>query len=331
MAVIISKSSNLNDDLWNEWAPLIRQFIMDADKDKNQYDDILKSMFNVKTSKRFGEKNTGLTEFDNFDITGEGGNAVLDDMQETFAKLISHEELMKKMTITKTMIEDSEVDMIKQKAANFVKAYKRSRAQYATNMLVTEGTTASYGGVATLDKTTGDGKALFAVDHPDKKTGLIVQSNVYTDAFSQSVLIELANKLRNFKNDSGHVMGYTADTIIIPGDTPALEEQVKRIIRSELIPGSSNNDVNTQKGLWNLVVNPLWQHTAGTAPYIIMSSEANEELMGNMFFDRTGLEVKEDTDINSFNATYAGRFRMSAGFWNWRHVIMGGAVTGSSL
>lgn len=331
MAVIISKSAGLNDDLWNEWAPLIREFISDADKDKNQYDDLVKSMYNVKTSKRFGEKNTGLTEFDDFSITGEGGNAVLDDMQETFAKLITHEELLKKMTITRTMVEDSEVDMIKQKAKNFVKAYKRSRAQYATNMLVTEGATASYGGVATLDKTTGDGKALFAVDHPAKKNSLLTQSNVYTDAFSQANLIALANTLRNFKNDSGNVMGYTADTIIIPGDCPALEEQVKRVIRSELIPGSSNNDINTQKGLWKLVVNPLWVHTAGTAPYIIMSSEANEELMGNVFFDRTALEVKEDTDINTFNATYAGRFRMSAGFWNWRHVIMGGATTGSSL
>lgn len=331
MAVIISKSAGLNDDLWNEWAPLIREFISDADKDKNQYDDLVKSMYNVKTSKRFGEKNTGLTEFDDFSITGEGGNAVLDDMQETFAKLITHEELMKKMTITRTMVEDSEVDMIKQKAKNFVKAYKRSRAQYATNLLVTEGATASYGGVATLDKTTGDGKALFAVDHPAKKNSLLTQSNVYTDAFSQANLIALANTLRNFKNDSGNVMGYTADTIIIPGDCPALEEQVKRVIRSELIPGSSNNDINTQKGLWKLVVNPLWVHTAGTAPYIIMSSEANEELMGNVFFDRTALEVKEDTDINTFNATYAGRFRMSAGFWNWRHMIMGGATTGSSL
>ena len=96
MAVLISKSSGLNDNLWNEWAPLIRSYIMDADKDKNKYDDLLKSMFNVGKSDKFGEKNTGLTEFADFMITGEGGQAILDDLQETFPKLIEHEELMKK-------------------------------------------------------------------------------------------------------------------------------------------------------------------------------------------------------------------------------------------
>lgn len=331
MAVIISKSAGLNDDLWNEWAPLIRTFIMDADKDKNKYDDLLKDMFNVNKSKKFGEKNTGLTEFGDFQITGEGGNAVLDDLQETFPKMVEHEELMKMLKITKTMTEDSQVDMIKQKAKNFVKSYKRSRTQFATNLLCTEGTTASFGGKDDLDRTTGDGKALFATDHPGKKTGVAAQSNVFTNAFSLDVLIKLGVVMRNFRNDSGNKMGYTANKIIIPGDCPELEETIKRIIRSELVVGSANNDVNTQKGLWKLVVNPLWDHTAGTNPYIIMSDEANEELMGNMFFDRTDLQMKEQVDINTHNLQYSGRFRMGSGFFNWRHVIMGGASEGTTL
>lgn len=331
MAVLISKSAGLNDSLWNEWAPMIRSFIMDADKDKNKYDDLLGKMFLVGKSDKFGESNTGLTEFGDFQITGEGGNAVLDDLQETFKKLITHEELMKELNITKTMVEDSKVDMIKQKTTNFVKAYKRSRAQFATNLLCCEGTKASFGGKTDLDRTTGDGKALFAVDHAGKKNGVATQSNVFTNAFSLDVLIRLGNVLRNFKNDSGHVMGYTANKIIIPGNTPALEEEIKRIIRSELIVGSSNNDVNTQKGLWELVVNPLWQVTDGSAPYIIMSDEANEELFGNQFFDRTPLSMQEDIDVHTHNLLYSGRFRMSAGFYNWRHVIMGGAAEGTTL
>lgn len=331
MAVLISKSGGLNDNLWNEWAPLIRSYIMDADKDKNRYDDLLKSMFNVGKSKKFGEKNTGLTEFGDFSITGEGGKAVLDDLQETFAKLIEHEELMKKLVITKTMVEDSQVDMIKQKTTNFVKAYKRSRAQYATNLLCCEGSVASFGGKNDLDRTTGDGKALFAVDHPGKKSGVPTQSNVFTNAFSVDMLIRLSGILRNFRNDSGNKMGYTANKIIIPGDCYAMEEQIKRIIRSELITGSANNDVNTQKGLWELVVNPLWIHDEGTNPYIIMSDEANEELFGNQFFDRTDLQMKEHVDIDTHNLEYSGRFRMSGGFFNWRHVIMGGASEGTTL
>ena len=331
MAVTISKSSGLNDSLWNEWAPLIRSFISDADKDKNKYDDLLKSMFIVNKSNKFGEKNTGLTELGDFQITGEGGTAILDDMQETFAKLIEHEELMKKLVITKTMVEDSQVDMIKQKAKNFVKAYKRSRAQYATNLLCGEAAVFTYGGKSDLDRTTGDGKALFATDHPGKKTGVVAQSNVFTNAFSPEMLVRLAVVLRNFRNDSGNKMGYTANKIIIPGDCYAMEEQIRKVIRSELQPGTNNNDINTQKGLWELVVNPLWEHAPGTNPYIIMSDDANEELFGNMFFDRTDLQMKEQVDIDTHNLQYSGRFRMSGGFYNWRHVILGGASEGTTL
>ena len=331
MAVIISKSSALNDDLWNEWAPIIRSYIMDADKDKNKYDELLGKMFNVETSKKFGEKNTGLTEFGDFAITGEGGKAVLDDLQETFPKLVEHEELMKKLVVTKTMTEDSQVNMVKQKTKNFVKSYKRSRAQFATNMLCVEGATATFGGKSDLDRTTGDGKALFAIDHPGIKAGVPVQSNVFTNAFSPEILVRLAGIMRNFRNDSGNKMGYTANKIIIPGDCWQLEETIRKIIRSELQPGTNNNDINTQKDLWELVVNPLWEHDAGTNPYIIMSDEANEELMGNMFFDRTDLQMKENVDIDTHNLEYSGRFRMGGGFFNWRHVIMGGATTGTTL
>lgn len=330
MAVVVSKSSNLNDNLWNEWAPVIRSFIIDADKDKNRYDELLKKMFNVNKSKKFGEKNTGLTEFGDFEITGEGNAAVLDDMQETFSKLIEHEELMKKLVITKSLVEDSAVDMVKQKVKNFVKSYKRSRCQFATNLLCAEGAKVTYG-AKELDRTTGDGKALFAVDHPGKKEGVAAQSNVFTNAFSADVLIAFAGVLRNFQNDSGHVMGYTANKIIIPGDCYKMEETIKRIIRSELVVGSADNDINTQKGLWELVVNPLWQHAKGTNPFIIMSDEANEELMGNMFFDRTDLDVKEQVDIDTHNLQYSGRFRMGAGFFNWRHVLMGGATEGTAF
>jgi hypothetical protein len=331
MAVVISKSSALNDNLWNEWAPMIRSFITDADKDKNQYDELLKAMFTVKDSKKFGEKNTGLTEFGDFEITGEGNDGVQDDLQETFAKLIEHEELIKTCTITKSMAEDAQIDMIKQKTTNFVKAYKRSRAQFATSLLCAEGATVAYGNKKDLDRTTGDGKALFAVDHPGKKTGVGAQSNVFTNAFSPEILVRLASIGRNFRNDSGNKQGYTFNKIIIPGNCWKLEDDIRKIIRSELQPGTNNNDINTQKDLWKLVVNPLWDAAEGTAPFIITSEEAAEELMGSMFFDRTPLQCIEDVAVKSHNLEYSGRCRFGAGFFNWRHVIMGGASEGTTL
>ena len=159
------------------------------------------------------------------------------------------------------------------------------------------------------------------------------QSNVFTNAFGNdaTMLGRLANIGRNFKNDSGIVQGYTFDTIIIPGNCYALEDLIKRIIRSDLIVGSSNNDANTQKGLWNLIVLPTWQAAEGKNPYIIMSSAANKELRGTVLFDRTKLDVRNWVDNSTRNLIWNGRARMSCGFNNWRHVIMGGADAGTTL
>ena len=332
MAIIVSKNSNLNDNLWNEWSDQLIAVMQDTDTEKNNADEFVNAVFNVKKSNKFGEKATGLTEFADFEIVGEGQGAVQDDLQEGFSKLIEHKAFMKKFILTAEMAEDSAVDMMKAKAANFVNAYKRSRAQYASNALTSQAATFSFGTATGLDATTGDGKALFATDHPFKK-GTGTQSNVFTNAFgtTSEMLNRLANVGRNFKNSSGIAMGYTFDTIIIPSNCPALEDTVKKIIRTDLMVGSDLNDVNTQKGLWKLVVDPFWQVTDGSEPYILMSSQANKEMLGNLFFDRIPLTMKDEVDVDTHNYIWSGRARFSAGFSNWAHVILGGANEGTTL
>lgn len=332
MAIIVSKSSNLNDDLWNEWSDQLVAVLQDTDTEKNNADDFVNKVFNVKKSTKFGEKTTGLTEFADFDIVAEGGSAVLDDVQEGFAKLIEHKAFMKKFVLTAEMAEDSQIDLMKAKATNFVKSYKRSRAQYASSALTSQTNKFAFGSKSDLDRTTGDGKALFATDHPFKK-GAGTQSNVFTNAFGSdtTILNRLANIGRNFKNSSGIAMGYTFDTIIIPSNVPALEDTIKKIIRTDLMVGSQLNDVNTQKGLWELVVDPFWQVAEGKAPYILMSSDANKEMLGNLFYDRIPLTMKDKVDIDTHNYEWSGRARFSVGFSNWSHVILGGADEGTTL
>lgn len=333
MAINFSKSSGLNDSLWNEWAGQLIAVMQDTDNEKNNDEELLKSLFNVKKSNRFGEKATGVTEFGNFEIVGEGQDGVQDELQEGFSKLIEHKQFIKTFICTAEMAEDSQIDVMKTKAANFIRSYKRSRAQYASNALTAEGNAFVYGNTSAIDRTTGDAKALFATDHPGKLAGVAAQSNVFTNAFGAdtAILNRLANIGRNFRNESGHVMGYTFDTIVIPGNCPALEDTIRRIIRSDLTVGSNLNDANTQKGLWKLVVDHLWTVEEGKEPYILMSSQANKELLGSVFYDRIPLTMKDDVNVKSHNLEWSGRARFSAGFYNWRHVIMGGAEVGTTL
>ena len=332
MAVIFSKHGGLNDEAWKTIDTELSMVIQDTDTEKNKDDELVKALYNVKKSKKFGEKQGSMTEFGNFEEVTEGDNGVADDYSMGFSKLIEHHQFIKTFMCTREAKDDGNIDLMKQTAANFVRAYKRSRAQYASDCLVAEGTTFLYG-TKTYDKTTGDGKGLFATDHPGKKTGVPTQCNVFTTAFGANAtnLYKLANIGRNFLNQSGNVMGYTFDTIIIPGNTPALEDLIKRIIHSEQIVGSDYNDINTQKGVWKLVVNHRWTAASGTAPYIIMSSEAQRELNAGVFFDRVPLDVSNEVLNKSRNLEWSGYARWSAGFNDWRAFILGGAQNGQNI
>ena len=332
MALIFSQNSGLNDDFWKPVGQVIKSVMQDTDTEKTQYDKLVADIAIEEKSKKYAEKSTGLTSTGIFQIVDEGDAPEADEIQETFPKLIVHSTFMDQISCTQRMNEDGEINVMKTMSRNLVLGYKRTRAQLVTNAIAAEGEKFSMGS-RQLDRTTGDGEALFSTKHPGVKKGVPVQSNVFTNAFGTdtSMLNKLANVGRNFLNDSGVVQGYTFDTIIIPGNCPDMEDLIKRIIRSDLIVGSSNNDVNTQKGLWKLVVLPTWQAAKGKNPYILMSSEANKELRGTVLFDRTPLDVKNWVDEPTRNLNWNGRARMSCGFNNWRHMIMGGADSGSTL
>lgn len=331
--VIFSKLSGKNDSTYKAVEGVLTEIINDVDTGKSKDDEVLGAIFNVKKSKKFGERTGGMTEFGNFGIVGEGDKAENDEIQEGFAKLIQHCAFSKGFVVTKEMMDDGRLDDAKVVAANYMKSYKRSKLEFATNFLTAEGATFQYNG-KTLDRTTGDGKGLFATDHLGKKANVPNQSNIFTNALGSDITIlnQLANIGRNFKNESGIVNGYTFDTLIIPGNTPKLEETANRIIyTSGGAVGTDLNDINTQKGKWKLIVNHRWEAPAGASPYILQSSEANEALRALMFYNRLALDIANEIDLDTRNFKWNGYTRFSVGAFNWRGCIMGGAQTGTTL
>jgi hypothetical protein len=140
-----------------------------------------------------------------------------------------------------------------------------------------------------------------------------------TDVFEES-LYALASKLRNMKDERGEPMGYTADTIVIPGNNPKLESIVRKVCGSYGATGTGYNDINLHYGNWNLVVLPSWQPT--DRRIMVMSSEANKNLCGNMFFNRIPLTVTNWVDNHTGNYIWNGRCRFGVGFGTYKHIIL---------
>lgn len=339
MAVVIK--SGVGDDTWNEWSNQLDACIVEEDANKSQDDAIVSALANEKKSNRFGEKGITIGGLDNFAVKAESANAAEDSLEEGYDKIITHYSFAKSVVLSKELADDNNVDLMRVRARSLVKAYKRTRAQYITDVITKSvmtsssayNTTMTFGGQSGIDITTPDGMSLFNNAHPLHSDKTVKQSNIYTNAFGSNadILNVLANKMRNFTDENGNVLGIVADTIVIPGNVPDLEDTIKKIIGSDGEVGTNYNDINTQRGKWKLVIDHLWTVSGAAKPYIIMSSEANKDLMGTMFYNRLGLDVKSEVKTESRNLLYNGFSRWSAGFYNWRHMIMGGAAFGTTL
>jgi hypothetical protein len=269
-------------------------------------------------------------------MSADGASAPKDDIQSGPTMTLEHTTFKKQFRITREANEDGEIDFMKAKAANMIKSYKRTRAGLASALLGANAgasvkTSVTFGGLSFSCKA-ADGKPIFATDHPGILNGVASQSNIFTNAFGNdsTMLARLANIGANFQNGSGNYMGYTYDTIIVPANCGRLIDLCKKIIVSEQVVGSNYNDKNIEKGNWKLIVDPSWHVTTGE-PYILMSSEANQELIGNKFYDRIALDVTAHVDQDTDDMIWNGYARFSAGFASWQHILMGGAGHGTTL
>ena len=140
-----------------------------------------------------------------------------------------------------------------------------------------------------------------------------------TDTFEEA-LYALAGKIRNMKDERGEPLGYTADTIILPSNNPKLESIVKKVCGSYGSLGGNYNDINLHYGNWNVIVLPSWQPS--DMRIMVMSSEANKNLCGNMFFNRVPLTVTNWVDNHTGNYIWNGRCRFGVGFGTYKHIAL---------
>lgn len=337
MSVIIRRSTGLaNNREWDEWATLLDSVIFDSEAQRNNYDDIVSALTIEKNSKRWGEKSITMGGLGDFQAKTEGAAATQDDYEQGYEKFVEHATFALEVEISKELKDDNMIDTARQKTINLVQAYKRTRARLTTQAItgaVGAATSISFNG-ATIDITTGDGKALFNEAHTLKSVVGTTQCNFFSDVLGSTtvVLNKASNKMRNFKDDKGNVLGFMPDTVVLPGNDPEYEDFVKRVIGSDGEVGTNNNDINTQRGKWKYVVDPEWTPTISSTnhPIILLSSEAMKALQGTKFYDRTKLDIMTDVDVHSRNLTYNGFARMSITHPNWRHVMMIGSADSST-
>ena len=267
---------------------------------ENQHTEI----FDIENSDRAFEEEVMLSGFANAAVKSEGAAVTFDTANEAFTSRYTHETIALAFAITEEAIEDNLYDRI---ATRYTKALARSMAQTkqikAANVL-NNGFSSSFPG--------GDGKELFATDHPTVSAGDLKNELSTSADLSETSLEQAMIDIAAFKDERGFKIAARGLKLIIPSE---LQFTAERILKSPARVGTSDNDLNalSSKGMLpqGYVVN---NYLTDTDAFFIKSDIPN----GMKMFNRANLKTAMEGDFDTGNVRYKARERYSFGFSDWR-------------
>jgi len=260
-------------------------------------------IFDTENSDRAFEEEVMLSGFANAAVKSEGAAVTFDSAQEAFTSRYTHETVALAFAITEEAIEDNLYDTI---ATRYTKALARSMAntkQIKGANVLNNGFSSSFPG--------GDGKELFAADHPsqsgDQKNELTTSADLSETSIEQA-LIDIAA----FTDERGLKIAARGMKLIIPSE---LQFTAERIMKSPARVGTADNDLNAvaSKGMipQGYVVNNF---LTDTDAFFIKTDVPN----GLKMFERAAMKTAMEGDFDTGNVRYKARERYSFGFSDWR-------------
>ncbi len=267
---------------------------------ENQHTEI----YEIENSDRAFEEEVMLSGFANAAVKAEGSAVTFDTANEAFTSRYTHETVALAFAITEEAIEDNLYDRI---ATRYTKALARSMAQTkqikAANVL-NNGFNSSFPG--------GDGKELFADDHPTQSAGTLKNELSTSADLSETSLEQAMIDIAAFKDERGFKIAARGLKLIIPSE---LQFTAERILRSPARVGTADNDLNalSSKGMLpqGYVVN---NYLTDTDAFFIKTDVPN----GMKMFNRANLKTAMEGDFDTGNVRYKARERYSFGFSDWR-------------
>jgi hypothetical protein len=267
---------------------------------ENQHTEI----YDIENSDRAFEEEVMLSGFANAAVKAEGSAVTFDTANEAFTSRYTHETIALAFAITEEAIEDNLYDRI---ATRYTKALARSMAQTkqikSANVL-NNGFNSSFPG--------GDGKELFATDHPTQSAGSLANELSTSADLSETSLEQAMIDIAAFKDERGFKIAARGLKLIIPSE---LQFTAERILRSPARVGTADNDLNalSSKGMLpqGYVVN---NYLTDTDAFFIKTDVPN----GMKMFNRANLKTAMEGDFDTGNVRYKARERYSFGFSDWR-------------
>jgi len=268
----------------------------------SQYDKI----FTKHDSKMALERTAEMRYLGLAQLKTEGGQTAFDNNAgERYVYNQEHTEIALGYAITRKAIDDNLYKtQFMPSNLGLIESFHQTKEIYGANVLNTATTyNASVG---------GDGVALVSASHPIDGSTI---SNYATNDLNEGTLLNAMIAIRaNFRDQAGLKVFARGRRLIVP---PQLEPVAIRLTKTELRPGSADNDVNAIMS------------TAGGLPegYMVndfLTSQYAWFLLTNIdglsYMERVKFESDMQVDFVTDNLLVKGYERYSFGYYNWRSI-----------
>lgn len=265
-----------------------------------------RGVYDVESSSKATEEDVLMTGMDAAQVKDEGGGISYDRTYQGWSARYEHTTIALGFQITEEAQEDDlYMSQGPRNARALARAFQHTKEIYGADIL-NRAFNSSYTG--------GDGKELCATDHPTILGG--TQSNeLATPAdLAESSLEEMLIQIRLAKDDRGVPIALMAKRLVL---SPYDEFNARRILHSNLRPGTSANDINAIKSMGLLQQDPLVITRLADPDAWFIKTDAPH---GLKHFKRVAMTRKVDIDFDTGNYRYRGRERYSFGWTDWRAI-----------
>ena len=187
-----------------------------------------------------------------------------------------------------------------------MESFKETEEIYAANVL-NAGTTynAAVG---------GDGVALFSTAHPTDAGNIGNRPSPDVDLNETSLLNSLISIRSTWLDNAGLKIHARGKKVVVP---PQLEPIALRLFRSELRPGTANNDVNAILGMNDSLKEGFMVFDYLTSSYAWFVLTNHD---GLMFFNRKPFEMDMSVEFTTDNLLVKGYQRYVPTYYDWRAI-----------
>ena len=266
-----------------------------------RYGEEHKELYETETSERSFEEETKLSGFSAAPVKSEGNAIAYDNGQEAWTARFNHQTIALGFSITEEAVEDNLYDAL---SSRYTKALARAMS-YTKQVKAADILNSGFTGSG--NPTYGDGKVLFATDHPLVSGSTNSNTQTTPADLNETTLEAAVIQIAAWKDERGLLIAAKPRKLVVP---PNLQFVAERLLKTELRVGTADNDINALKNMGVIPEGYCVNHfLTDTNGYFLLTDVPN----GLKHFVRTPLATSMDGDFDTGNVRYKSRERYSFG------------------